>query len=215
MNSYRLTRNTSQNIYVKVVIGYTVLGLVAIEVPYFFVLCRPFSQYWAMPVDNPECADYFIYCIIQMVFNVSSDLLMLLIPLPFVINARVPPAKRVLLVAIFSLGIFVVLAAVLNKYYNFTSPGTTVYMIWDIRETSTSVYVANIMCWWPLLRKVFGWSAFLRGSFGSRRSNVIFVRGISDTGDSGREDLVALDAVDASGKGQASKGLTDKRTAVV
>jgi len=47
-------------------------------------------------------------------------------------------------------------------------PNTTVYMVWDIRETSTAVYVANIMCWWPLLRKFFGWSSFIRGS--SRRS---------------------------------------------
>jgi hypothetical protein len=103
-----------------------------------------------------------------MVFNVSSDLLMLLIPLPFIVGARVPPLKRLLLVFIFSLGAFVILAAVLNKYYNFTMAHTTVYMVWDIRETSTAVYVANVMCWWPLLRKLFGWSAFWRNS--SRRS---------------------------------------------
>lgn len=164
---------------------YVVLGLVAIEVPYFFVLCRPFSQYWAMPVHNPQCASYLHYCIIQMVFNVSSDLLMLLIPLPFVINAHVPPAKKVLLVGIFSLGIFVILAAILNKVYNFTSPDTTVYMIWDIRETSTAIYVANLMCWWPLLRKLFGLSSFLRGSFGTskRQHNIITIQGISDNRD--------------------------------
>jgi hypothetical protein len=45
---------------------------------------------------------------------------------------------------------------------------TNVYMVWNIRETSTAVYVANIMCLWPLMRKVFGWSAFLKSS--SRRS---------------------------------------------
>jgi hypothetical protein len=152
------------------VIGYVVFGLVAIEVPYFFILCRPFSQYWAMPVDNPQCADYFYYCIIQMVFNVSTDLLMLVIPAPFIINARVPPLKKALLVSIFSLGIFVVLAAVLNKYYNFTMPNTTVYMLWDIRETSTSIYVANVMCWWPLLRKIFGLSTFVRSATRSKSS---------------------------------------------
>jgi hypothetical protein len=165
-----LSRGTSYNIFVKFVIGYVVLGLAAIEVPYFFILCRPFSQYWAMPVENPQCASYFYYCIIQMVFNVSSDLLMLLIPVPFIINVKVPPMKRAMLVGIFSLGIFVILAAVLNKYYNFTGANTTVYMVWDIRETSTSIYVANIMCWWPLLRKMFGWSSFIRNSRYSKSS---------------------------------------------
>jgi hypothetical protein len=105
-----------------------------------------------------------------MVFNVSSDVLMLFIPLPFIINSKLPPFKRAMLVVIFSLGIFVILAAVLNKYYNFSMPNTTVYMVWDIRETSTSICVANIMCWWPLLRKIFGLSTFLMGSAGSRSS---------------------------------------------
>jgi hypothetical protein len=151
-------------LFVKMVIAYTVLGLLFIEIPYFFILCRPFPQYWAVPVSNPQCANYFIYCIIQMVFNVSSDILMLLVPVPFILQARVAPAKRAMLIGIFSLGAFVVLAAILNKAYNFTSPNATVYMLWDIRETSTSIYVANIMCWWPLLRKIFGLKSFLRSS---------------------------------------------------
>jgi hypothetical protein len=155
------------------VIGYCIIGLLAIEIPYFIVLCRPFSQYWALPVKNPQCANYFYDCIIQMVFNVSSDALMLLLPLPFIINSKVPPVKRAMLVGIFSLGIFVILAAVLNKYYNFSMPNTTIYMVWDIRETSTSIYVANIMCWWPLLRKIFGLSTFLRGSSGTRSTDVV------------------------------------------
>jgi hypothetical protein len=164
------SRDTRHNIFVKIVIGYVVFGLLAIEIPYFFILCRPFTQYWAFPVSNPQCANYFYYCIIQMVFNISTDLLMLLIPIPFMVNARVPPIKRAMLVGIFSLGIFVILAAILNKYYNFTEPNTTVYMVWDIRETSVAIYVANIMCWWPLLRKLFGWSTFLRSGSNSGQS---------------------------------------------
>ena len=165
----RLSRlDSKHNIYVKIVMGYTIFGLLAIEIPYFFILCRPFAEYWALPVKSPQCASYFYYCIIQMVFNISSDLLMLAIPLPFVINAKVPPLKRAVLVAIFSLGIFIIMAATLNKYNNFVMPNTTVYMKWDIRETSTSIFVSNIMCLWPLLRKIFGWRAFQRNSSAAR-----------------------------------------------
>jgi hypothetical protein len=105
------------------------------------------------------------------VFNISSDAIMLLIPVPFITKVKVPPLKRALLASIFSLGIFVILAAVLHKYYNFSMPNTTVYMLWDIRETSTSVYVANIMCWWPLLRKIFGWRAFLMSGSSGKNDN--------------------------------------------
>jgi hypothetical protein len=178
----QMTKDTRNNVFVKIVMAYTAIGLIAIEIPYFFVLCRPFSQYWALPVDNPQCANYFYYCIIQMVFNVSSDFLMLLIPLPLIINAKVPPLKRALLIGIFSLGLFVILAAILNKAYNFSMPNTTVYMVWHIREASVSIYVANIMCLWPLLRKIFGWKRFLQRSSnggeydemgGSRRSQAV------------------------------------------
>lgn len=159
-----MTRDTPNNLWVKVVIVYVVVGLIAVEVPYFFLLCRPFSQYWAIEPNDPQCANYHNYCIIQMVFNISTDFCMLLLPLPFIIHARVPKLKRCLLIAIFSLGAFVILAAILNKYYNFSNPNTTVYMVWHIRECSTSIYVANIMCWWPLLRKFFGLKRFLWNS---------------------------------------------------
>jgi hypothetical protein len=147
------------------VIVYVTLGFIATELP-LFIVCRPFSQYWALPVANHQCSTYHTYTIIQTVFNISSDLLMLAIPIPPVLKAKTPKSTKALLVGIFSLGIFVVLASVLNKYYNFTMPNTTVYMIWHIREASTSVMVANLMCWWPLLRKLFG----LRREFLNRSS---------------------------------------------
>jgi hypothetical protein len=158
------------SLFVKFVIGYVAFGLLAIEIPDFFILCRPFSQYWALPVVNPQCATYFYYCIIQMVFNVTTDFLMLAIPVPFIINVKVTRVRKTMLIGIFSLGIFVILAAVLSKYYNFTRPNTTVYMVWDIRETGTAVCVANIMCLWPLLRKMFGWSTFSRSITRSKSS---------------------------------------------
>lgn len=146
---------------------YTALGLVFTEIPYFFVLCRPFSGYWAIPVPNEQCANYFHYCIIQMVFNVSSDILLLVIPVPFIVHAKVTASKRAMLAGIFSLGIFVLIAAILNKAYNFANMNTTIYMVWHIRETSTAIYVSNIMCIWPLLRKIFGLKKFIRSNHGT------------------------------------------------
>jgi hypothetical protein len=158
-----MTRLTSQHTFVKFVIGYTALGFFALEIA-CLSFCRPFSQYWAFPVKNVQCMTYWNYCIVQTVFNISSDAIMLAIPIPFIIKANLPPLKKILLFAIFSLGIFVITAAILHKVYNFTMPETTIYMIWNIRETSTSIYVANIMCWWPLLRKLFGFGRFVLSS---------------------------------------------------
>ncbi|KIW00495.1 uncharacterized protein PV09_08016 [Verruconis gallopava] len=155
-----LTFGTRGNLYVKIVMVYAALGFVFTEAS-LFIFCHPFSQYWALPVSNQQCANYEHYCIVQMVFNVSSDLLMLAIPIPLIIRAQVSVPKRALLVGTFGLGLFTVTASILDKYFNFTMLNSTVYMIWHIREVSTSVFVANIMCWWPLLRKFFGLKRFL------------------------------------------------------
>lgn len=86
---------------------------------------------------------------------------MLLIPLPILIKARLPFKRKVILCGVFSLGILVILAAILNRYYNFTSGyGSLVYLNWYAGEASTAVMVANIPHCWPLFSRAFGLGSF-------------------------------------------------------
>lgn len=48
----KLTLGLKQQWAVKVVAGYVVLGFVVMEILYLGVWCRPFKQYWQVPVDN-------------------------------------------------------------------------------------------------------------------------------------------------------------------
>ncbi|KAJ6161464.1 hypothetical protein N7470_004860 [Penicillium chermesinum] len=148
---WRLTQSLRSNLYIKILTGYVVLGFVVIMVTYYAVYCRPFSQYWAMPVENMQCATYQHYSITQAVFNISSDAIMFAIPIPLLIRAQLKKHRKILLLCVMSLGLFTIIAAILNKFFNFASPLTTTYQIWYIREASTAIYVANLMCWWPLL----------------------------------------------------------------
>ncbi|KAJ5109795.1 hypothetical protein N7532_002440 [Penicillium argentinense] len=167
---WRITKNLPSNLYVKVLAGYVALGFVVIMITYYGVYCRPFSQYWALPVSNMQCATYQHYSITQAVFNISSDAFMFAIPIPLIIKAKLPRRRKALLLGVMSLGLFTIIAAILNKYFNFASPLTTVYQIWYIREASTAVFVANMMCWWPLLRKLFGLTTFQYHSTPGQRS---------------------------------------------
>lgn len=153
---WKLTQRLRWHLFVQILAGYVVLGFVVIQITYFAVYCRPFSQYWAVPVQNQQCASYQHYSITQAVFNISSDAFMLIIPIPLLKGAQMPIRKKLLLMAVLGLGVFVIIAAILNKYFNFHSPDTTIYQLWYIREASTAIYVANLMCWWPLLRRIFG-----------------------------------------------------------
>ncbi|PQE15239.1 hypothetical protein CJF32_00007901 [Rutstroemia sp. NJR-2017a WRK4] len=71
-------------------------------------------------------------------------------------------SRKVLLLGLFSLGLFVILSAILNKYESFNDPFSVMWTYWYIREASTAIYVANIPTCWPLARRVFGltsWSS--------------------------------------------------------
>ena len=48
-----------------------------------------------------------------------------------------------------------ILAAVLNRYFNFTAAYSPIFLNWYVGEVSTAVYVANIPLCWPLFRAVF------------------------------------------------------------
>ena len=168
---WRITQNLRSNLYIKILSVYVALGFVVIMICYYAIYCRPFSQYWAMPVKNMQCATYQRYSITQAVFNISSDAVMLAIPIPLIIKAQLKQERKVILIGVMSLGLFTIIAAILNKYFNFASPLTTTYQIWYIREASTAIYVANLMCWWPLLRKIFGLTAFSYNSNRGRRAN--------------------------------------------
>ncbi|KAG4436055.1 hypothetical protein IFR05_008445 [Cadophora sp. M221] len=133
---------------------YVSLGWLATEIA-FFTACTPFSGYWAMPPPNPQCTTLEHYAIIQACFNISSDALMLFIPLPLVTKLNMPLKQKWVLLVIFSMGLFVILAAVLTKVFNLSNVWDPSYMLWYTREASVAIYVSNLPMIWPLLREWF------------------------------------------------------------
>jgi hypothetical protein len=94
---------------------YIWLGYLVIQICYYAIFCRPFNQYWAVPVKDEQCATYAHYSQVQMVFNISSDAALIVIPLCMFWIARLPLKRKLILMAVFSLAIFTIIAAVLNK----------------------------------------------------------------------------------------------------
>lgn len=82
--------------------------------------------------------------------------MMLAIGVPMFIRIQIPLSKKVPLVGIFSLGVFVIIAAILNKYYSFTAPFGDAWVYWYVRESATAIIVANLPFVWLLYRRLFG-----------------------------------------------------------
>jgi hypothetical protein len=68
-----------------------------------------------MPVKHEQCATYAHYSQVQMVFNISSDAALIFIPLCMFAIARLPLKRKIVLMAVFSMAGFTIIAAILNK----------------------------------------------------------------------------------------------------
>lgn len=157
---YRLTIALKENIVVKILAAYVAFGFVFMEIFYLGVWCRPFRNYWAVPTTNIQCNAATNHLITNAVFNISSDVAMLTMALQMLIRSRLPIRRKLILSGIFGLGIFVILAAVLNKYYSFSQPFGSLWTFWYVRESSTALLVANLPFTWTLLRRIFNLRAF-------------------------------------------------------
>ncbi|KAA8623431.1 hypothetical protein PtrSN002B_001584 [Pyrenophora tritici-repentis] len=154
---HRITRTAkhNENIAIKVLAVYTALGFVIIEVLYFAAWCRPFRQYYAVPTNSSQCNTLVHHRIVKAVFNISSDLIMLCIALQMLIRSLLPIKRKLILCGIFSLGIFVVAASIMNSYYSFSNPYKSTWIYWYVRESSTAILVANLPFTWTILREIF------------------------------------------------------------
>lgn len=108
----------------------------------------------AVPTPNVQCSAAIHHLITNAVFNISSDTLILAVALPMFIKTKLPLRKKVAIVGIFSLGSFVILCAILNKYYSFTDPFGSQWTNWYERESSTAILTANMPYMWALIRRV-------------------------------------------------------------
>jgi hypothetical protein len=163
---------------VKYLAMYVAVGWFSTEIA-FFTACRPFVGYWAMPPPNPQCTTLQHYAIVQACFNISSDTLMLLIPLPLITRMNAPWRQKAILMVIFSMGIFVILAAILTKVFNLSNIWDPSYMLWYTREASVAVYVSNLPMIWPLLRE---WFPYLKALTPGQKSSSAKVAGYGSSG---------------------------------
>ncbi|KAI9758089.1 MAG: hypothetical protein M1815_004976 [Lichina confinis] len=142
---------------IKLTFFWVAAGFVGTQVA-LFVNCRPFAEYWAVPTQKTQCWSYFNYQIVEAVFNISSDILVLAIAIPILFKLQVPVLQRAILLGIFGMGIFIIAAAILTKLFSLYPPLLTyAYLNWYCREASVCIYVTNLPAIWSLLLDLFPW----------------------------------------------------------
>ncbi|KAK8088698.1 hypothetical protein PG997_003659, partial [Apiospora hydei] len=164
--------------------------------PLFRSLVSPIPPVLGRTPDNVQCSAATNHLITNAILNISSDLLIIMIPMPILLQAQLPIKKKAILCGVFALGTFTVsdqasipsdshrgaqsaytnireqqiLAAVLNKFYSFHQPFGSEWTFWYIRESSTAIIVTNLPSTWTLCRRVFNLRSFHGKSSGARTS---------------------------------------------
>ncbi|KAK1639009.1 hypothetical protein BDP81DRAFT_195303 [Colletotrichum phormii] len=134
------------------VAAYTGFAYVAVIVSLYGGWCRPFSDYMELEPENMECLTWKNYNILQITMNLSTDLVLLLIPVTLISQLKMKIGKKLLLICLFSMGVFVMLCAILTKVAVFTYSTDPVWFMWCVRETSTAMLVGNLVLGMPILR---------------------------------------------------------------
>ncbi|RMZ79015.1 hypothetical protein DV737_g3644, partial [Chaetothyriales sp. CBS 132003] len=164
---WRLTQNLMQGYVVKAAAIYVAVTYIVMDILYFAVWCRPFYEYWATPSDNQQCTTALHHLITNLVFNLTSDILIMSIPLPLFIKVKLELKRKLLLVFPFIFGFFTMICAILSKHASFTNPYSSEWVFWYCREASTAMIVANMPYSWSLIRRAFRLKSFF-GASGER-----------------------------------------------
>ncbi|KAK0634541.1 hypothetical protein B0T17DRAFT_611535 [Bombardia bombarda] len=154
----RMTQGLRQSIVIKAISIYCLLGYVLIQILLLSVWCRPITGLWALPYprDNPRChVPLFHHRITVTVLNISSDVALLCVSLPLIAQTRLPRKRKLVLLAVFGVGVVGVLIAILNRYYYFTRSLENIFVVWYLAETLAAVVITNAPYFWVFLQLIF------------------------------------------------------------
>ena len=103
-----------------------------------------------------QCWSYFDFEIVEGTFNITADLAVLIVAMPLLLRLSIPCQQKIILLAVFGMGVFVIIAALLTKIYSLVPALTSYsYLNWYFREASVSLYVTNLPALWALVRDTF------------------------------------------------------------
>jgi len=87
------------------------------------------------------CTEGLHYVWIVGVLNILTDLMLLCIPIPLLIHLQVSLTRKILLGALFGLGIFVVVATTLRIYFTVVGGSVSNMTFWSmIGESASMLY---------------------------------------------------------------------------
>ncbi|KAK3688829.1 hypothetical protein B0T22DRAFT_407493, partial [Podospora appendiculata] len=131
------------------------LGLITVLVLYGFascitglVQCTPVARAWNYAVAG-SCIQLMKFFIFNGAFALTTDVIVLLLPMPLVWRLQLPLSQKLALVPVFGIGIFIVITSTLRLYALIATPSAdTTYelmgTLWTIIEFNLALVCASL-----------------------------------------------------------------------
>ncbi|KAH8594012.1 hypothetical protein B0O99DRAFT_184777 [Bisporella sp. PMI_857] len=128
-----------------IMIVWVILGLTFVAtITSTFTECRPFNHYWKVLPETDVCTEAIIQLFVVGGLNMLTDILLLLLPIPVLINVRLTWQKKAQLTFLFSVGLVIIAVTAVRlprTYDNATSE--THRITWTTGEFLAATFVAN------------------------------------------------------------------------
>ncbi|KAJ4111471.1 hypothetical protein NW768_011825 [Fusarium equiseti] len=157
--------------------------------------CWPVSAFWLQ--FSPDAADMTFQCTVdvRMFFianaipNIITDICILLVPVPGIISLQLRTGKKIALLGVFALGLFVTAVSFVRLYYvvalDFTSLDVTWLFSEEMMWTGIEVNVGTVCACLPSLKPIFYLALYGSAHHSTPRTNAGSKSGIITIGGSG------------------------------
>ncbi|KAL9109957.1 MAG: hypothetical protein Q9227_005480 [Pyrenula ochraceoflavens] len=131
-----------------------------------FFLCRPFAFNWDQTIPGGSCGNQVLSYQITGVLNLLTDVVVLLLPMPYIWKLQLRLSRKIALTATFSVGVFVCALSILRivslstlnyKDITYNIPQA---LIWGTLEPELGIILACV----PICRPIFMRDRSVNGS---------------------------------------------------
>ncbi|KAI1335083.1 hypothetical protein F5Y15DRAFT_399511 [Xylariaceae sp. FL0016] len=139
------------------------------------LICQPVSDLWAT-VPKGHCGDHILSYTITGSINIVTDVVVLVLPLPYLLRLNMALYKKLVLTGTFAVGLFVCIISALRlraiRSINFADITFTVAeaQVWSALEPALAITLACIPVLRPLLGGAYSTNGTALGSSGRQRS---------------------------------------------
>ncbi|KAL1875225.1 hypothetical protein Daus18300_003296 [Diaporthe australafricana] len=143
---------------------YVVLALAAIvtadSLIFFFITtfqCRPVSDYWTLSFTPQKCINEELHLLAAGCINTTTDFLIVLLPIPYVVRLKLPRKQQIIIVSLFTGGLFVTAAGAVRTYvFHITLTDPTRDLTWNawviIIVSALELYIGIICASIPAIK---------------------------------------------------------------